>query len=468
MLLNCHPIRLHPYKHPHAIQIRKPMSLSRRRLFTLGAMGAGAVLFPQGLRALYQRAEAGQSVQGNGFGALVPDPKGIIDLPAGFQYRILSKLGDRMSDGNPVPSLHDGMATFPGPNGTTILIRNHEVYPGLPSSYRPVEAPAHLKYDTLCPGGTTTVIVSPERTLVKDFVSLAGTYRNCAGGTTPWGSWISCEENTATPISPGQNGPVNKPHGYNFEIPITATGPVQPIPLKAMGRFQHEAIAVDPKTNLIYQTEDRSDGLFYRFIPKQIGNLQAGGELQALKIKGRPRAETSYNFPQQQLVEVEWVTIPDPDPIVDSVRYQGLELGAAEFSRGEGICYSQGEFFFTATSGGDKALGQIWRYRPGATADQGGSLELFVESPGRNVLDYPDNLIMAPFGDLMVCEDGTDDINRIMGITPQGQIYPFAKNVLNSQEFAGVCFSPDQQTMFVNIFHPGMTLAIWGPWSKRG
>ncbi len=443
------------------------MPLSRRHLLTLGMLSTGAALLPQGLKALYSRAEAGQSVQGIGYGSLVPDSKGIIDLPPGFQYRVLSKLGDRMSDGRPVPALHDGMAAFPGPNGTTILVRNHETYPGLPSGYQSVEAPESLKYDSLCPGGTTTLIVDAQRQLVKDFVSLAGTYRNCAGGTTPWGSWISCEENTATPATPGINGPVNQPHGYNFEVPITATGPVNPIPLKAMGRFQHEAIAVDPRTNMIYQTEDRGDGLFYRFIPKQVGHLQAGGELQALKIKGYPQSNTGDGFPQRRFFEVEWVTIPDPDPAIDSVRHQGFDLGAASFTRGEGICYSNGEIFFTATSGGDQHLGQIWRYRPGATQDQGGSLELFVESSGRNVLDYPDNLIMAPFGDLIVCEDGTDNTNRLMGVTPDGKIYTLARNALNSQELAGVCFSPDGQTMFVNIYHPGMTLAIWGPWSQR-
>lgn len=444
------------------------MSLSRRHLLTLGALSTGATLFPQGLRMLYAKAEAGQTVQGTGFGPLIKDPQGILDLPAGFQYRVFSKLGQRMSDGNPVPSLHDGMAAFPGPNGSTILIRNHEVHPGLPAAYQSVLAPNHLKYDSLCPGGTTTLIVSPERELVKDFVSLAGTYRNCAGGATPWGSWISCEETTATPATPGQHGPVNKPHGYNFEVPITATGPVTPLPLKAMGRFQHEAIAVDPRTNIIYQTEDRGDSLFYRFIPKQVGNLQAGGELQALRIKGYSQSNTRDGFPQRRFFEVDWVTIPDVDPQVDSVRHQGFDLGAAQFTRGEGICYSNGDVFFTATSGGDKRLGQIWRYRPGATGDQGGSLELFVESPGKNVLDYPDNLIMAPFGDLIICEDGVDSTNRLMGVTPAGQIYPFAENILNSQEFAGACFSPDGQTMFVNIYHPGMTLAIWGPWARRG
>jgi len=443
------------------------MSLQRRRFLTLAATGVGLTLFPQGLQLLYQRAAEGRSVAGRGFGSLVKDPQGLLHLPAGFQYRVFSKLGDRLSDGNPVPTCHDGMAAFPGPDGSTILVRNHEVYPGLPRSFQGVVAAKDKMYDPIAPGGTTTLIVSKDRQLLRHYVSLAGTSRNCAGGKTLWGSWISCEETIATPENPANRGSVQKRHGYNFEVPITAQGAVTPVPLTAMGRFQHEAIAIDPKTNIIYQTEDRLDSLFYRFIPKEPGRLAAGGALQALKIKRYPKINTGSDFPLRKPFEVEWVTIPEPDPAVDTVRYQGNDRGAAQFVRGEGLCYHNGEFYFTATSGGDKRLGQIWRYRPGSTADDGGTIELFVESPGKNILDYPDNLVMAPWGDLFCCEDGYSSNKRLVGITPQGEIYPFAQNALNDQELAGVCFSPDGQTMFVNLYHPGMTFAIWGPWGQR-
>ncbi|WP_448514530.1 alkaline phosphatase PhoX [Parathermosynechococcus lividus] len=443
------------------------MSLQRRRFLTLAATGVGLTLFPQGLQLLYQRAAEGHSVAGRGFGSLVKDPQGLLHLPAGFQYRVFSRLGDRLSDGNPVPTCHDGMAAFPGPDGSTILVRNHEVYPGLPRSFQGVVAAKDKMYDPIAPGGTTTLIVSKDRQLLRHYVSLAGTSRNCAGGTTLWGSWISCEETIATPENPANRGPVQKRHGYNFEVPITAQGPVTPVPLKAMGRFQHEAIAIDPKTNIIYQTEDRGDSLFYRFIPKEPRRLAAGGVLQALKIKRYPKINTGSDFPLRKPFEVEWVTIPEPDPAVDTVRYQGNDRGAAQFVRGEGLCYHNGEFYFTATSGGDKRLGQIWRYRPGSTTNDGGTIELFVESPGKNILDYPDNLVMAPWGDLFCCEDGDSSNKRLVGITPQGEIYPFAQNAFNDQELAGVCFSPDGQTMFVNLYHPGMTFAIWGPWGQR-
>ncbi|MDM7326058.1 MAG: DUF839 domain-containing protein [Thermosynechococcus sp. Uc] len=443
------------------------MGLQRRRFLTLAAAGMGTALFPQGLQLLYQRAAQGLPITTRGFGPLVKDPKGLLDLPAGFQYRVFSKLGDRLSDGTPVPTLHDGMAAFPGPNGTTILVRNHEMYPGLPRAFQGVVAPKDRMYDPLAPGGTTTLVISKDRQLLKHYVSLAGTSRNCGGGKTPWGSWISCEETTATPTQPGQHGPVQKRHGYAFEVPIAANGPVNPVPLKAMGRFQREAIAIDPKTHIVYQTEDRGDSLFYRFIPKEPRNLAAGGELQALKIKSAPKLNTGQGLPRRQPFEVEWVPIADPDPATDTVRYQGYEKGAARFVRSEGLCYANGAFYFTATSGGQKQLGQIWCYRPGRTSTAGGTIELFVESAGKDVLDYPDNLTMAPWGDLICCEDGNDRTNRLVGITPQGQLYTFARNALNDQELTGVCFSPDGQTLFVNLYHPGMTFAIWGPWHRR-
>jgi secreted PhoX family phosphatase len=226
-----------------------------------------------------------------------------------------------MSDGSLVPGDHDGMAAFAGPRDTTILIRNHELSPDEVTKPK-VKAPVDKQYDTLSRGGTTTLIVGSDRKLIKDYASLAGTYRNCAGGRTPWGSWISCEETTATPAN--APGSVLKMHGYNFEVPISAKSPVDPIPLVAMGRFNHEAVAVDPKTGIVYETEDQRDGLFYRFIPNQPGKLSAGGVLEALKIKGRPQAKTFADFPVGKPMQVEWVRIEDPNPATDTVRKKVL------------------------------------------------------------------------------------------------------------------------------------------------
>jgi uncharacterized protein len=444
------------------------MGLSRRQFFTLAGAGAATAVLASPLKALYAQQAKGQLVRGGGYGALVPDPNGLLDLPKGFQYRAFSRTGDIMSDGNPVPADHDGMAAFPGANNTVILVRNHELSPT--ETNKPgLIAPANKQYDSKNRGGTTTLIIGPNRKLISHYASLAGTNRNCAGGPTPWGSWISCEETTETPTSQ----PINlKRHGYNFEVPATATGLVDPVPLIAMGRFNHEAIAVDPKTGIVYQTEDRGDGLFYRFIPNQPGKLQAGGILQALKIQGKPGVDTSNKstatIPVGQPMAAEWVTINNPDPDQDTVRVEGYNKGAARFTRGEGIWYGNGEFYFTCTDGGVAKAGQVWRYVPGKTAQQGGTIELFVEPNDPNILDAPDNIVIAPTGDLIVCEDGPNN-QYVVGVTPKGQLYQFARNAINSSEFCGACFSPSGQTMFVNIQDPGITFAIWGPWpSKQG
>jgi hypothetical protein len=451
------------------------MAFSRRRFFALAGTTAATLVVGDALKGLYARAQ-GTAITTDAYGPLIPDPNGLLDLPRGFQYRAFSRTGDLMSDGNSVPGGHDGMAAFAGPNRSVILVRNHELSPN--SSTQVVGN----KYDEFCKGGTTTLIVGSDRKLITDYPSLAGTYRNCAGGLTPWGSWISCEENTSTPettpdmIADPQNpggmipnpNKVSKRHGYNFEVPALRRpkkGTVDPVPLVEMGRFNHEAVAIDPRTGIVYETEDQGNSLFYRFIPNQPGNLQAGGILEALKIKDMPKVNTKTNFPVGQPKEVEWVRIEDYDPEKDTVRTEGFEKGAAQFARGEGIWYGNGEFYFCATSGGANSGGQVWRYIPGRNAQEGGTIELFVEPNDKSILDMPDNIVVAPFGDLILCEDGDDD-QFVVGVTPKGELYKFARNAINDREFAGACFSPDGQTLFVNIQTPGITFAIWGPWNK--
>lgn len=440
------------------------MVYSRRKFFGLAGATAAGTLALSPLQAFLAQKAFGQTTT-LGYGPLVPDPNNLLELPAGFQYRVISRTGDLMADGNPVPNLHDGMGAFPGPRGTTILICNHEIG-GTGVTGSRVQVPSNLGYDPLCKGGTTNIVVGPNRQLIKQFASLGGTIRNCAGGVTPWGSWITSEENTSTPG--GQNTEITKLHGYNFEIPASVTSAVEPVPLVDMGRFNHEAVAVDPATGYIYETEDRGDGLFYRFIPNVPGKLAEGGTLQAMVIVGKPfavntnnRDENSGQFSVGQKYSVEWVNIPNPNPATDNVRVQGRDLGAAQFSRGEGIWYGNGEIYFAATNGGLISRGQIWRYIP---ADE--TIDLFVESESADELKAPDNIVVAPFGDIIICEDASGT-NFLRGVTPQGQLYTFARNPFNGSEFAGACFSPDGQTMFVNIQSPGITLAIWGPWGSR-
>lgn len=417
------------------------MTLSRRQFFSLAGAGTAGALLLSPLQAFYAK----RTLAAGPYGALVADPLGVLDLPAGFSYVRLSETGQMMNDGYTVPGGHDGMGAFAGANGNTILIRNHELSP---TSSNGVGAPNSKKYDTKGRGGTTTLVVSPNGALVSHYGSLAGTYRNCAGGPTPWGSWLSCEESFEVG---------NKKHGYIFEVPSSATGFVTPVPLVAMGRFNHEAAAVDPDTGYVYLTEDRSDSLLYRFVPSTANNLSAG-TLYALKITAIPQADTTTGFTVGQSHAVSWVQIANPDPASDTVRSAGFNLGAAKFARGEGIFYGNGDIYFCCTSGGSAGLGQVWRYTPATN-----TLRLYIEPNNSGTLDFPDNIVVAPNNDIFLCEDG-NGTDFIVGVTPTGSLYKFARNALNTNEFAGVCFSPNGQIMFVNVQTPGITFAITGPW----
>ena len=435
-------------------------------------------------------ASPAHAAERNAAGTLQADFHGVIDLPPGFSYSAFSETGERMDDGLLVPGKHDGMGVFAGKNGRIILVRNHEIDAGATSSGPFGNKNTLLRrfnseklYDAgrgkrPALGGTTTLVYHPkEQRLEKHFLSLGGTCRNCAGGITPWNTWITCEEDTSQANADGTNpeDPMEKEHGYNFEVPATEEIRLaDPIPLKAMGRFRHEAVAVDPRTSIIYQTEDRTEGLLYRFVPSEPGNLVVGGKLQALKIKDAPRADTR-NFKEQQIkpgdsLDVEWVDLRDVESPDDDLRYQGFfDSGAARFARGEGIWHGKDGIYFACTNGGSKRKGQIWRYLPspveGAPGEknQPGKLELFLEPNDGNLVENCDNVTLAPWGDLIICEDGTSP-QYLVGVTPEGKTYRLGKTTLS--EFAGACFSPDGSTMFVNILNPGMTLAITGPWAE--
>jgi secreted PhoX family phosphatase len=412
------------------------------------------------------------------YGELQPDPNGWLDLPKDFRYVAFSRTGDTMSDGLLVPEAHDGMAAFAGPGGTTILVRNHELSASneAPGAFAngPDSALKAKLYDSGANrwgrGGTTTIVFDTRtQQMRRHFLSLAGTVQNCAGGPTPWGSWITCEETTVT----AEQG-FGKPHGYNFEVPAKADGLVDPQPLRAMGRFVHEAVAVDPKTGIVYQTEDRADSLIYRFLPDRKGDLRTG-RLQALVVTDKPSLDTRNLQPallgRGEKLHVKWIDIQDVESPKDDLRMQGQSKGAARFARGEGMWHDRGTIWFICTSGGPAKKGQIFRYRPSAQEGRPGEerapgvLDLFIEPNDESVFDNPDNITVAPWGDLYVCEDGPGD-NFVLLVTPDGAIYPFAKNAHNNSELAGATFSPDGSTLFVNIQTPGVTLAITGPWNR--
>ncbi|HMO69368.1 MAG TPA: DUF839 domain-containing protein [Novosphingobium sp.] len=396
-----------------------------------------------------------------GYGPLVPDPAGLFDLPQGFSYRVLSALGDTMSDGGRVPDNADGMGCLALPGGKLALVRNHELRPGHDSGG--ATGPAFDRRDNgeILPGGTTTLVLDAQSlTVERQFRSLGGTIRNCAGGITPWGSWLTCEED----LTRAGRG-VGRDHGWVFEVPADATGPVDPVPLTAMGRFNHEAACVDPATGIVYLTEDRPDGLFYRFVPKVPRKLAEGGVLQALALTERPERDLrnwgAVDFAPGSSAMVRWITLDNVESPEDDLRQRGAALGAARFARGEGVHMGDGELYFACTSGGLARVGQVFRLVPGADR-----LELFYESPDKAEFHYGDNLTIAPDGQLIVCEDqsGSSVDNHLRGITRDGRAYPLAHLRIDT-ETAGVCFSPDGRVMFVNVFSPTKTLAITGPWA---
>ena len=413
---------------------------------------------------------------------LIADPLKILSLPNGFSYKVISRSGNDMVDGFKVPARPDGMAAFAGEDGLTILVRNHEVdlRPGM-GAYGPenelfANIDQSLLYDpgfgkTPSLGGTTTIIYDTKKQeVVREFLSLAGTIRNCAGGPTPWNSWITCEETTER-----ANQYIEKDHGYNFEVPATMQPAIaEPIPLKAMGRFNHEAIAVEPNSGIVYQTEDRHDGLIYRFIPDVPGELARGGKLQALVVIDKPGLDTrNWKYdPAVKIGEqlpVRWMDLEDVNSPEDDLRLRGHSAGAARFARGEGMWYGDNTIFFACTNGGNARKGQIWKYVPSqaeGTAEESASpgyLELFVEPNDGNIIDNADNLNVAPWGDLFVCEDG-DGGQNLLRVTPAGEVTRFGSNMISDSEFAGSTFSPDGTTLFVNIQVDGLTLAITGPW----
>lgn len=453
------------------------MKISRRQF----AIAAGSVAF----MGLAKNATAlglyGEKPMSIGYGDLVPDANKLLDLPEGFSYRVISSLGDKMDDGLLVPDRADGMGCFALDGDLIALVRNHEL-PANRHDLGPIPAgqsPEILTYDNddaglPLPGGTSTIVynmVTGER--VREHLSLLGTIRNCSGGITPWGTWLTCEEN----VSRAGEG-VDADHGWVFEVPAKATGLVDPVPLKALGRFNHEAAAVDPKTGIVYLTEDRNESLFYRFIPNEYGELNKGGRLQALGFVGEPVSSHTRNwegvgFEPGTWRDVRWIDLDDTDSPADDLRLRGHARGAAIFARGEGIHWGDGELYFTCTSGGTAKLGQIMRYVPSAEEGQPGEteapgkLQLFLESDDPKNFNYGDNLTVAPNGHLIVCEDQYTEVldNHLRGVTPEGKAYPFAKLHVQTEP-AGACFSPDGSTLFVNVYSPTMTLAITGPWDN--
>lgn len=460
-----------------------PLPRSSRRRFL--AQGGVAFIAFLGLHRL-TRSQTGID-ESSPYGPLQADPEGLLDLPDGFRYRVISRSGERMDDGLPVPGKPDGMAAFAGPDGQVVLVRNHEN--GLSEPGRAVfsgDGPfavidAERCYDPgdeasgTYLGGTTNLVFDPEEgVLLRQFASLLGSDRNCAGGAMPWGTWITCEESQDLLSDRSQQ------HGWCFEVPATAEPDLQrPVPLKALGRFRHEAVALDPASGILYLTEDRNDGLLYRFVPEfpdDPARRFQHGRLQALAIDGKPGADLrNYSrfsrWPVEgETLQARWIDLEDTHAPKDDLRLRGHAAGAARFARGEGIHFTEQGIFIACTDGGPDRRGQIFRLLPSGNPTQSDGLELFLQSDQRGLLNNGDNLCPAPWGDLIVCEDLIDSRfaahTHLRGVTPDGEIYSLARNARDDSEFAGCCFSPDGRWLFANLQSHGLTLAITGPWKK--
>ena len=523
-----------------------PVASPERRTLLKGSAALMAAGATTSLSALYTRQAEAQAAGAPQQLAAVPSPYGVprpsldletglplLMLPEGFSYRSFSWTGDRMDDGGTVPGNHDGMAVVsPRRLGGTagafgafgglwdrvservpmLLIRNHELGLGplinAPGTWDrgDIHVPA-LALSGPPAGGTTTMRVRNGR-LEHCVASLGGTIVNCAGGPTPWGSWLSCEEVRANLLAAAVSTE-GKKHGYVFEVQANAER-TSGRPIIEMGRFSHEAVAVDPRTGFVYLTEDERNGAgFYRYIPNlrvpAPGALERGGRLQAARVRGRGNVDlTTASIGDRY--EIEWVDLPDPDanprsaagiPDIASNAFvsgpfaQAWERGALRMSRGEGIWYANGRMFIVDTSTGvdsggrrGRGDGAVWVLDIARS-----ELSALFVSGNQLAANNPDNITISPRGGVLLCEDGGNSPDalgpgsRLVGLTQRGEAYHFAKNttVLDAQqianagknvaagdyrssEFAGACWDPTGRWLYVNLYTPGITLAITGPW----
>ncbi|CBG74020.1 putative secreted protein [Streptomyces scabiei 87.22] len=425
-----------------------------------------------------------------GYGPLVPDPQGILALPAGFTYRILTYSGrTKLESGEFTPGKHDGTAAFPGPRGTTLLVNNHELKGPRANWEFPVPLTEGLVYDPAAAGGCTVVEVRPGGR-VAEWVGIAGTSTNCAGGSTPWGTWLTCEENSDRA---GVNG-MTKDHGYVFEVdPCDRRANRAPKPLKFLGRYDHEAVVIDPRRGHAYLTEDAAapNGLFYRWTPPR-GFAYGPGKFRTLADDaGVLRAPRCYDSGGRFVDDlsratrigtvygVDWIDVPDRDARTVAVRKQFADSEITRARKLEGMWWGDGGVYVVSSYARAESPvrhdGQVWFYDPKRrTLTLKVLLGVNPDPSVDGVFDGPDNITVSPYGGIVLAEDG-EGISHLFGATDSGRTYPIARNDLNIgteeqpeySEFAGVTFSPDGKTLYANIQTPGILLAITGPWKRQ-
>jgi uncharacterized protein len=496
-----------------------------RRVLLKSSGAAVAAAFAGPLAALAsQSAQACNSATAS---ALVDSPYGatapvndlstglpLIELPQGFVYKSYGWRGDVMSDGLVTPAAHDGMGIVVsrrvGRSQEIILVRNHELSTSANAANIIGSGRVGVaKYDTgstnnVFQAGGNTNLVWRDGNWVASYATFGGLNRPCAGGASTWGSWLSNEEIRSNNVSS-----TGRRHGYNFEIPAdTSLNAANPEPIIAMGRMAHEASAIDPATGYWYLTEDQGNAnTLYRFLPSNVngglGSLHAGGRLQGLKVRNVTNADLRDPFLCQEF-QCEWVDIAEPDldgatittangNVSASGPYrQAFAAGAAIFGANEGCWVANGAVIFTdkqVTTTPARA-GRIW-----SLDLQSMVVKAIFVSNSLQVGNSPDNICVSPRGGVLFCEDGgTGGPGNVPAITsqhlkvllPSGSSHVFARQNYNftrtqldaagkpaapagnnrNTEWAGAVFSPDGRVLFVNLYSPGITLAITGPWQR--
>lgn len=457
--------------------------LSRRNLLRAGTLGGLGIAFAGSIQAVAGPAYAHPTVPG--YGPLVPDPAGILSLPEGFSYRIVAEAGKTLlSTGEATPSDPDGIACFGTRRGFT-LVNNHEI-----GGNEPHRVPARpgFTFDPGAGGGTTNIEVDHHGGRVRQYVSLAGTHNNCAGGITPWGTWLTCEETEQR-----KGGVFQQDHGWVFEVdPFDSEANLDPVPLKFLGRYSHEAVAVDPKTDEIYLTEDASgpNGLYFRWVPpkgfkgrdgalRKLALSEGGdtaGRLQALSatLDGLHIADLSAATEPGTKYKVSWVDVPDRLAATVSVRKQFTNDQVTRARKLEGQWYGDGGVYFVSsyariTDGSvHEHDGQVWFYDPKRETIE--LKTIFGVNPDPNAeghYDGPDNITVSPYGGIILAEDG-EGLSHLVGVSDKGVTYPLARNEVSDSEFTGPTFSQDGRILFAGIQADGLVVAITGPWGRRG